>query len=128
MSIPDLQHLSVRSDYDLILLRQAVRQQAREAGLTAPRQARFTAAVSEYARLLLREETSATFAIGVVGVGDRAALEVACVLEAVGTGEIALQALSASPALMSARTLVDEVGIRSASDGPCLALRMRLAR
>jgi serine/threonine-protein kinase RsbT len=122
------QHLWVCNDHDLIRLRQVVRQQARAAGLAATQQARFTAAVSEFARLLLREGYGPTFAVGVAATeGGRMALEVSCAAQGAGPEVGLLHALSISPALASARNLVDDLCLLDGGDGPFLAMRMWLA-
>jgi hypothetical protein len=129
MTTPNVQRLSVCNDYDLITLRQAMRQQARAARLTPPQQARFTAAVSELARLLLHGSSSAVFTVGVSTTeSGRAALEVACAAEAEGDSGSDLSNLFASPALTSARKLVDDACLLDSERGLRLAMRMWLVQ
>jgi hypothetical protein len=120
------QRLPVSSEYDLISLRQAVRVQARAAGLGPPQQARFTAAVSELARVLLHGMGEATFTIGVaMDGGGRQALEVSC---AAASGRAAtLSRLYDSPSLDAARHLVDDARLVSAERGPQVSMRMWLS-
>ena len=120
------QQLPISCEYDLISLRQAVRQQARAAGLGPPQQARFTAAVSELARLLLHGVGEATFTIGVAADGGgRLALEVACATSS-GRGA-AISRIYDSPSLETARHLVDDARLVSAERGPQLSMRMWLS-
>jgi hypothetical protein len=121
------QHFSVSSEYDLIALRQAVRQQARVAGLAPPQQARITAAISEVARVLLHSLSEANFIIRLAEeAGAPLALEVACGTS-VGHGSM-ISRLYNSPDLSTARDLVDDARLISAERGPLLALRMRVGR
>jgi len=116
------QQLPVSSEYDLIALRQAVRQQARAAGLGTPQQARLTAAVNELARLLLQGVGESTFTIGVRGDNGRDALEVQCAT-APGHGA-AMSRLYSSAELDAARHLVDDARLLSAQRGPLVLMRM----
>ncbi|ABU59252.1 ATP-binding protein [Roseiflexus castenholzii] len=59
--MPDTQHIHVASGYDVVLVRQHVRQMARESGFTLPLQARMTAVVSEIARMALDHHWNADF-------------------------------------------------------------------
>jgi anti-sigma regulatory factor (Ser/Thr protein kinase) len=58
---PDMQQVRVASGYDVVLVRQHVRQMAREAGFNLPSQARMTAVVSEIARVALEHHWNAHF-------------------------------------------------------------------
>lgn len=58
---PDTQQVRVVSGYDVVLVRQHVRQMAREAGFNLPSQARMTAVVSEIARVALEHHWDAHF-------------------------------------------------------------------
>ncbi len=127
MTTPSLQHLWVCNDHDLIRLRQVIRQQARAVGLAAPQQARFTAAVSEFARMLLREGHTPSFAVGVAPTEDgRSSLEVTCATQPDGPEASLLHELVTAPALASARGLVDDLRLLDTDEGPLLAMRMWL--
>lgn len=58
---PDTQQVRVVSGYDVVLVRQHVRQMAWEAGFNLPSQARMTAVVSEIARVALEHHWDAHF-------------------------------------------------------------------
>lgn len=120
------QHMQVASDHDMILLRQAVRQAARAAGLGTAQQARFTAAVSEVARALFLVSQQGRFTIRLSEPPGRGALEVVCASECAdrsGAG-----ALFASSSVAGARDLVDDACLEPAEPCPRLLLRMWLGR
>jgi anti-sigma regulatory factor (Ser/Thr protein kinase) len=120
------QQLQIRTEYDVITLRQALRQVGREVGLCAPQQARITAAISEVARALLAAVGDGSFTIRLHDDTAHLALEVAC-----GGGPTGKRAttpeLYATPGVVEARSLVDDTQVESA-DGATLLLRVWLRR
>lgn len=122
--LPHPQHLNINNDYDVISLRQAVRQMARATGLGLPQQARITAAISEIARVLVLDHNSTSVTIRVVE-GRRPALEVVC--EASGGFERAHAGYPAhSLRFDDARALVDDASMAVNADNAVLILRMWL--
>lgn len=119
--------MQVLSDADVIALRQAIRQTARAAGLSAAQQARITAAISEVARALLTVAGDGCFTIRLDDkVGARPALEIACSAGPAGAGTD-INPVYALPAVSEARALVDDTQVETAEHGPRLLMRMWLA-
>lgn len=120
------QQVQIRTEYDVIILRQAVRQVGREAGLCPPQQARITAAISEVARALLAAVGDGCFTIRMKDDAAHPSLEVACGGGAVG-GPATPPSLYATPAVVEARSLVDDTEVENAN-GATLLLRVWLKR
>lgn len=122
---PCTQRMVVKSDHDVISLRQAVRQMARMVGLGLPEQARITAAISEIARLLLSHDSKTQFTIRITQQDvTHLALEILCASPYTippgsmpdGSSDITFCA--------EARSLVDENSLASSDQGLLLTLRM----
>jgi anti-sigma regulatory factor (Ser/Thr protein kinase) len=125
MNAVNPQQMKVASDHDLILLRQAVRNAARSAGLGSAQQARFTAAISEVARALIAGAGESSFTIGLSQPPARDALEVCCLVR--GDHLLDPAALYGSASVAGARTLVDDAQLDQAPSCLQLMLRMWLA-
>ncbi len=117
----------ITSEYDVITIRQDVRQLARVFGLGLAEQAKLAAAVSGVARALLAQQGSAEFTIKTVGEGRRKMLEIvcpACLGEAFANAQAFEQALR----LDETRLLVDEATVSQIGHNLRLILHMRLVR
>jgi hypothetical protein len=127
MAILRPQQMQICTDYDMITLRQAVRQTSRAVGLGPAQQARMTAAISEVARALLTERGGGFFTIRLdMRASACPALEVAC--EAHPGDDDATNQLYQSAAVAEARALVDEAQVEFADPGPQLLMRMWIGR
>lgn len=120
------QQMQVASDHDMIVLRQAVRQAARAAGLGAAQQARFTAAISEVARAMLSDAGESVFTIRTSEPPARRALEVIC--SVTGRHKVDAGSLYVSPNVTGARALVDDAQLDPQEPCPQLMLRMWIGR
>jgi anti-sigma regulatory factor (Ser/Thr protein kinase) len=79
MTSPDQAHeITVRTDIDIVNLRQTVRDTARRLGLSLSHQARVTAAVSTLAHSLLKDNQQAVFRVQVSQGEPAPALEIMC--------------------------------------------------
>jgi anti-sigma regulatory factor (Ser/Thr protein kinase) len=126
MAVATPQQMQVASDHDMIVLRQAVRQAARAAGLGAAQQARFTAAISEVARAMISDAGESVFTIRTSEPPARSALEVVCAVT--GSPPVDAGALYLSPNVAGARALVDDAQLDPHDPRPQLMLRMWLER
>lgn len=117
---PAMGQLVVSSDYDVVTIRQRVRQQARELGLGLIQQAKLASAISAVARHLLHDQPRAVFTIRTTQ-GLVPALEVIC--------EVDLLAAVAPLAtqLNDLRLLVDEADLAREQDHARLILRVWLS-
>lgn len=114
------QHVAVRSEYDVVSLRQQVRQMARLLGLSLPQQARITAAISSIARALLDAAPGSLFTIQVARRQPQPALEIICILPGVHAAGDRL--------LYEASTLADEASVLPHNQDTKLTLRMWLTQ
>jgi hypothetical protein len=80
---PDTQQVRVASGYDVVLVRQHVRQMAREAGFNLPSQARMTAVVSEIARVALEHHWNAHFTFRLSCHRGWSVIEVQCISDSI---------------------------------------------
>jgi len=79
----DTQQVRVASGYDVVLVRQHMRQMAREAGFNLPLQARMTAVVSEIARVALEHHWNAHFTFRLSFHRGRSVIEVQCTSDSI---------------------------------------------
>ena len=117
--------IMVIDEYDVIVMRQMVRQMARQNRARLAQQARITSAISGVARELIVQGMSVLFSILVNDDGDQLALEVRC-LPQVESHQSARLNFEHNVNIREARRLVDET-IFAFSDGrPHLTLRIWL--
>lgn len=117
------QQLQISTEFDVITLRQAIRQAGRLAGLGPAQQARITAAISEVARALLAAVGDGRFTIRVDEGSAQPAFEVACG-GGPGGARATTPSLYATPTLVEARGLVDDTRIEAANGATLLLLRV----
>jgi anti-sigma regulatory factor (Ser/Thr protein kinase) len=117
------QQLQIRTEFDVITLRQAIRQAGRVAGLGPAQQARITAAISEVARALLAAVGDGRFTIRVDEWDAQPALEVTCG-GGPGGERATTPSLYATPGVVEARGLVDDARIEAANGATLLLLRV----
>lgn len=124
MSSVTLEHVSVSTDADLIVLRQLLRRSARQCGLSATQQARITAAISEILRALVVQVRSGDVTIRFDNEpGQRPALAVIC-----ATPLEAYALISRQPLVREACALADELQVAEAAPNQHLMMRMWAAR
>lgn len=123
---PMLQRLVVNEEYDVIAMRQEIRQIARAVGLDLTQQAKITAAISAIARAILATDGSSVFTIHVDESGARPALQIAC--EPARTGRNSVADLASMLHFDEARSLVDDASLANLDSGAILTLRMWLGR
>jgi hypothetical protein len=119
----DLPSMVLRDEYDVIAMRQEVRQIARNLGLGLTQQAKITAAVSAVARALLGNYPTILLNAHIASQGDRQALEVAWTVQdsVVDPGQLRV-VLN----LNEVQLLVDDASIAHGAGGPHLTVRMWL--
>jgi hypothetical protein len=119
--------LQIQNDYDVVAMRQEVRQVARDLGLGLSQQAKIATAISTVARALIAANTSATMGIRMNDTASRPALEIVCQL----AGDQLLVEQTQLEELLQfseARALVDEASLSLDTGGAVLILRMWLNR
>jgi hypothetical protein len=119
--------LQIRNDYDVVAMRQEVRQLARDLGLGLSQQAKIATAISTIARALIAARYSAMMGMRIDDLALRPALEIACRLSAAQL----LADVSQLEELLhfgEARALVDEASLALDDSGALLSLRMWLNR
>lgn len=121
---PRTYSLTVDNDYDVVTMRQDVRQQARALGLNLIQQAKLASAISAVARALLSIQQTTTFTMQTTHV-PRPAYEIACVapLEYLATEPVELEQ---TLHMDEARLLVDEACLVLDQKNLRLTLRMWL--
>lgn len=118
-----LRHLIINNEYDVVAMRQDVREHARALGLGLIQQAKLATAISAVARAALVLHPQPTFTLQKTTHNTRPALEVACF--AALNGAAAQQGqMEQALHLAEARLLVDEASLTLASDGARLTLRV----
>jgi hypothetical protein len=120
-------HLQIRNDYDVVAMRQEVRQVARDLGLGLSQQAKIATAISTVARALIAVNCSATMGMRLDDLAARPALEIVCQL-AVSQMMLDLAQLEQLLHFGEARALVDEASLALEGGGAILSLRMWLNR
>ncbi len=115
------QHLVVRTEYDVVTMRQQLRQQARALGLGLIEQAKLATAITAVARRLLALEQTTTFVMQTTTDRQRPALEIGCKVDLGMAGNSSAQ-IEETLGLDEARLLVDEVDIARDYDNISLTL------
>ena len=123
MTSTDQHEYTVNKEFDVVVLRQAIREVARTLDLSLVQQARITAAISDIARSLLTQHWSMIFAINVHPVGVRRALDVVCQKppQQQHPSYVEFETLIS---IDSARQLLDEATFSHAAGCPLLTLRI----
>lgn len=124
-SVPHPRQLHVQSELDVILMRQEVRQAARDLGLGLSQQARISAAISTIARALVAAHCSALMCMQANKRTTRPMLEISCILSLIDSLNDT-NTLEQLLHLGEARALVDEAALWMESEGAHLSLRMWL--
>ena len=119
-------YVHVRNDYEVVALRQQVRETARVLGLGLAAQAKLSAAISTIARGVLSRKQEATFTVRAAGTGHSSSIEVTCTTPLAGYDDVS--ALVASLGIDDLRMLLDEIYEAQSGDSAVLTLRMRLVR
>jgi hypothetical protein len=125
--VAQTRHLQIRNEYDVVAMRQEVRQVARDLGLGLSQQAKVATAISTIARALIAANYSATMGMRTDDLPPRPALEIVCHLPA----NPLLKDLAQLEQLLhfgEARALVDEASLSLDGGGALLSLRMWLNR
>jgi hypothetical protein len=117
--------MQIRNEYDVVALRQEVRQLARNLGLGLSQQAKIATAISTVARAVIASRCSAVMSMRADDQGPHPALEVACSLSA-PKSLIDLPQLEELLHFGEARSLVDEASLALEESGALLSLRMWL--
>jgi hypothetical protein len=119
--------LPIKSDYDVVAVRQEVRQAARDLGLGLSQQAKIATAISTITRALLAANVTASVYLRADDALPRPALELSCRL----TINVLPESLAQLEQLLhfgAARALVDEAALALEAHGALLTLRMWLSR
>jgi hypothetical protein len=119
----DQQEYVVTKEFDVVVLRQALREVARGLDLNLGQQARITAAISDVARNVLTQHWSMRFAIHVHSIGMRRALDVVC-QQPIHQLHPEFRAFEHHINIDAARQLLDEATFSHGAEGPLLTLRI----
>jgi hypothetical protein len=119
--------LQIRNEYDVVAMRQEVRQVARDLGLGLSQQAKIATAISTVARALIAASCSATMGIRTDDLAPHPALEIACHVS-VDQLAVDLAQLEQELHFGEARALVDEAALSVEGDMVLIGLRMWLNR
>jgi hypothetical protein len=111
------------TEYDVISMRQEVRQIARALGLGLAEQAKIATAMSTIARVLIGRNRSAMFTLQTINQEAQAALEIVCVLGLAPLDDTQLEQMWN---LANVRLLVDEATLSRDAGEAVLRVRMRL--
>jgi len=117
--------MPIRNDYDVVAMRQEVRQAARDLGLGLSQQAKIATAISTIARALLAANVDTSICVRAGVALPRPALELSCCLSA----RLLPKALADLERLLhfgEARALVDEAALTLDGHSALLSLRMWL--
>lgn len=120
-------HLRICNEYDVVAMRQEVRQVARDIGLGLSQQAKIATAISTVARALIAANCSATMGMRMDEQASRPTLEIVCQL-AVGQLMIDLAQLEQLLHFSEARALVDQASLVLEGGGAVLSLGMWINR
>jgi hypothetical protein len=118
-----MQALVVHNDYDVVVMRQDVRQHARSLGLGLIQQAKIATAISAVARGTLALQQFATFSMQTAKRGSRQAFEILCVAPLATSIEIQSE-LEQALHVPEARLLVDEIELVMEKSALRLTLRV----
>ncbi len=113
----------VNKEFDVVVLRQAIREVARSLDLSLVQQARITAAISDIARDLLTHHWSMAFSIQIQPVGLRRAMDVVC-YKPDHQPHPSYVEFERKISIASARQLLDEATFTHESGCPLLTLRI----
>ena len=119
------QHIRMTTEYDVIAMRQEVRQIARTLGLGLAEQAKIATAMSTIARVLLDRNRSAMFTLQTINQEAQTALEIVCVLGLAPLDDVQLEQMWN---LANVRLLVDEAMLSCDAGEAILRVRMRLTQ
>jgi hypothetical protein len=122
-SVVQPQRIHVTTEYEVIAMRQEVRQMARILGLGLAQQAKIATAMTMLARILLAHNRSAMFTLQMIDQGAQAALEIVSVLGPASVDGVQLEQMWN---LADVRLLVDEAILSSDAGEAVLRVRMRL--
>jgi hypothetical protein len=114
----------IANDYDVIVMRQEVRQLARELGLGLARQAKLAAAISMVARMLLATNQGTTIRMWTSDPLASPALEIVCLLLSQVSDD--LTQIESTLRFDELRALVDTVTISIEANETLLNLRIQL--
>ena len=115
----------IKEERDIVPMRQAVRQRARDLGLGLIQQAKIAAAISTVTRALIETNGQAMLHLWTFDSPTRQALEITCILT--NTSQIAdLAQLEHTLHFDEIRVLVDEAMVSLDANEATLTLRMRL--
>jgi hypothetical protein len=117
------QSIRMTTEYDVITMRQEVRQIARALGLGLAEQAKIATAMSTIARVLIDRNRSAMFTLQTINQEAQAALEIVCVLGLAPLDDTQLEQMWN---LANVRLLVDEAMLSRDAGEAVLRVRMRL--
>lgn len=117
--------LEIRTEYDVIVLRQEVRQTARMLGMGLTQQAKIAAAISTIARALVAADFHATMLMSLEKTAARSAIEISC---DVSPGQSAFDLVQLTQLIHfgDAQTLVDEAALSLNNGVAHCSLRMWL--
>jgi hypothetical protein len=118
-------HLAVNTDYDVVSLRQHVRQQARALGLGLIQQAKLATATTTVARGLLGLHQRTTFVMRTLTEQEPPLFEVSCMARLTPTVQDCAQ-LDRVLRLDEARLLVDQLDLTPENEQIQITLRVRL--
>jgi hypothetical protein len=126
-SVAQTRQLQIRNEYDVVAMRQEVRQVARDLGMGLSQQAKIATAISTVARALIAANCSATMGMRTNDLASQPALEIVCqlALSQLPTDQAQLEELLH---FSEARALVDEATLTFDGAGALLSLRMWLNR
>jgi hypothetical protein len=116
------QQYTIATDYDVVVLRHALRQLARANGLSLVQQARITAAISDIAREVLHRHWCLIFKLTIGSVGMRHSLDVLCQRPSQHSQPLDAE-FETKLSLSSARQLLDEASFSRATGQCVLTLR-----
>jgi hypothetical protein len=119
--------LPIKTDYDVVIMRQHVRHLARDLGLALSQQAKISTAISTVTRALIVLNCSTTVQLWVDDAAPRPALAVTCRFRPSRHLDD-LAHLEQVLCFGEARMLVDEAALSSDAHGVLLSLRMWLSR
>ena len=115
----------VSTEYDVIVIRQEVRQTARALGMSLIQQAKIAAAVSSVARGLLAFNRNTTITMRTTDHGLRPALEIVCI-SSIDPRPDDTEELEQTLHFGETRLLVDESDLAMVDDNALLTLRIWL--
>jgi hypothetical protein len=119
--------MPIKTDYDVVVMRQHVRQMARDLGLELSQQAKIATAISTVARALIAMNCSTTIWMRTEDIGPQPALVLSCDLPAKQISDDLTQ-LEQRLHFGAARALVDQATLTLDGNEALLSLRIWLRR